>query len=117
MILRRPLLLLSLLVVVPALGMLCLYLDGQREGRVSKANADRIEIGMPRAEVERLLGGPGQVLSLEDSTLPNRFREWRGPGGNLVVVEFLDGRVAAEPFCRVIPDWRMLDRLMEWLGL
>src|SRR5687767_4718132 len=78
---RRRLLLLSLLLLVPALGILCLYLDALRERQISRVNAERIKPGMTKAEVERLLGGArSQLIGKPDE--PDRILLYftSGPG-------------------------------------
>lgn len=108
---RRTLLLLSLLLLMPALGILGLYLDEQREGRVSKANAERITVGMPLARVEELLGG--RADSVERHVPPDfeARRVWYTGTGEHIGVDFHNDVVSREP-TYIAPEW---EGLLGWL--
>jgi hypothetical protein len=84
---------------------------------VTQANFDRIAIGMSRADVEKLFGGPRPEKSTGYMTSSNRVGEgWHTAGGDTVIIVF-------DPWQhdRVMEkEWRpsqesLLDRLRRWL--
>ena len=56
---------------------------------VTRAEYERIELQMPRAEVEAILGGGTEV---EQSALSTTF-EWKNPNGSLMTATFRRGKV------------------------
>jgi hypothetical protein len=57
---------------------------------VTKANLDRIEIGMPRADVEQILGGRGRPFLGDDEA----WMLWEADDGSWVTIVFRDDCVA-----------------------
>lgn len=86
----RPLLTLAFLVA----------LAGCETNKVTKANYDQIQIGQSVADVEKLLGGPGQPAgSRVIGTLPGghpltaQTVRWKS-GSTVIEIEFQKGKVA-----------------------
>src|ERR1035438_9324153 len=81
---KRLLLIASLpLVIVVTLGVLAML--PPRPG-VTKANFDRIEKGMTRAEVEQIFGGKGEMARLHAIVDGN----WGADDGSFAITEFLE---------------------------
>jgi hypothetical protein len=86
---------------------------------ISQANCDRLTAGMPREQVEALLGGPGVPPSCGTGIPPGEDPEyWRGRGGLICVVFDSNGRVLRVDYSSMRSSggpW-LLDRLRAWLG-
>jgi hypothetical protein len=91
----------------------------------------RIQIGMTEAEVEALLGGPGEeppvplyykeLHAHEQPELllksaPHTYRHWRSDSHMISVVVGHQGRVVAKSYSRA-PDDSLLRRFLDWFGL
>jgi hypothetical protein len=99
-----------------------LYISGPRRPMASQADCDRIEVGMTRAQVEHVLGGPpGDYRTPDaDNTLFVDFRhgnwyEWHGDGGHIFVKYDKDGQVIDklqfDPPSPRQPTW--IDRILS----
>jgi hypothetical protein len=93
----------------------------------TRANARRIQLGMSRAEVERILGGPGEVEGSElDGEWSSRIHAWRGPEGTVYVylghrrspsgVDEGRGVVRRVSFSPRAAGTGLLPRLRAWFG-
>jgi len=75
---------------------------------VSKANYDRIEVGMPRAAVEAILGKPAEEVG--------RFAShWAADDGTWISILFRDDEVKETRFYE--SHETILDKFRRWLGL
>src|SRR6266481_3365096 len=84
----------ALLLVLVAMSYLMLA-----EPSVSSATCDRIQLGMTLQEVTTMLGGPADhCSSLTYAELLAIFLEWEDLEGNVLIVEFDNGRVAKKQF-------------------
>jgi hypothetical protein len=96
--------------VLLALAAVCLLVSGCSGSRITKANADRINVGMTEQEVSAILGGPNETseVALPDvgammgavpgvSALPKKARQsvWK-EGPKVITITFVDGRVSAK---------------------
>ena len=70
------------------IGLLCLALSGCADP-VTLENFNRIKPGMTIAEVETILGGPGNSYE--------GIKTWRGRGNRTVTVEFDDRGLVVNP--------------------
>jgi hypothetical protein len=101
-------------------------------GRVSRANYNRIRIGMTQPEVEAILGGPGREIGplgwedvhvVEDIQVilsappPQSNRFWAIETRLIDVVFDGQGRVVAKYYQRHPEKVRGIQRLVDWLGL
>jgi hypothetical protein len=98
-----------------------LYITSPRRPMASQADCDRLQVGMTRAEVEQILGGPPGDYRTRDSITPylqlqdGSWDEWQGDGG-MILVEFDEGgRVRSkEHFDHwVIRQRSLIDRIMS----
>jgi hypothetical protein len=111
---RKHLLLLAPLPLAVAVTLAALALRPPRPG-VTKANFDRIQDGMTKAEVERLLGGTGLPFHGFANQEPLRTFVWSGDDGSIAFVEITDNSVVSK-------QWRpstesITDKLRRWLHL
>jgi len=79
-----------------------------REGRISQAACERIQLGMTIAEVEELLGEKKPL----DERFPVKGIDWMDDDGNLIDVEF-DGRVVTGKTFFDIPLTERMKRRIE----
>jgi hypothetical protein len=108
---RRLLLLAALpLVIVVTLGVLAMLPPNTRPG-VTKANFDRIEIGMTMAEVEEILGGKGKSFDEDDKA----FMYWDADDGSLATIRFVDNCVPDKTWYD--SDETIPDKIRRWLHL
>ncbi len=106
---KRLLLIASLpLVIVVTLGVLAML--PPRPG-VTKANFDRIEKGMTRAEVEQIFDGKGEMARLHAIVEGN----WGADDGSFAIIEFLEGCVVRKSWHD--SDETILDKIRRWLHL
>jgi hypothetical protein len=109
---RRSLLLVGIIVAFVAVSLVVLATMATGPG-VTKANFDRVEIGMTLSEVEQILGGPGvpfQGFVNQPSTLV-----WSHEDGAMAFVEAKDQTVASKTWH---PSRETLtDKLRRWLHL
>jgi outer membrane protein assembly factor BamE (lipoprotein component of BamABCDE complex) len=96
------------------------YSTSPRRPTASQADCDRVQVGMTRAQVEHVLGGPPGDYRTRDSFTRNVglyyvfWDEWKGDGG-MILVEFDgNGRVCdKEHFDHFVPRQRsLIDRIM-----
>jgi hypothetical protein len=101
-----------------------------RTGGVSRGNYNQIRIGMTEAEVESILGGPGDELGLlgrEDvhaeeprelllTHWPQKQRCWQDDTHQINVEYDASGRVVARSYTRN-PEAGFVTRLLDRLGL
>jgi hypothetical protein len=124
---NRRLLLLGLAAVLVLLGVGVLALWPRRPA-ITRANAEKIQMGMTLAEVEELLGGPARnesnmpdnfindAFEFHDCARPFEDKRWASPA-YVVIVEFDDsGRVTGH-FIFDFHGESLLDRLRRWLRL
>jgi hypothetical protein len=86
---------------------------------------------MARAEVEAILGGPGDELGrleyddiqaeerlnlLRGSSTGGELRHWKNDAHQVTVIYDANGRVAAKYYSRA-PDVWIGRRILDWLGL
>jgi hypothetical protein len=124
---RRWVVLVGLLAVGVCLTLAVLALLPPRPG-VTKANFDRIEDGMTRQEVERILGGPGSLLAENGKIIGSPGKRfaingdlflWGHPLNNTnVFVSFDDGdRVIGKDWKDWGPPETFLQKLQRLLHL
>jgi hypothetical protein len=96
------------------------FITSPRRPMASQADCDRIEIGMTRAEVEHVLGGPpGDYRTRDSITLicfqDWFFEEWQGDGGAILVEFDGDGWVFHKRhFDFQLPDQpSLIDRIIS----
>jgi hypothetical protein len=98
----------SRLGALAALAGLCLALAGCGGGKISKANADKVNTGMTEKEVSDLLGAPTETAEVAVPDMggllgggagvpgmPKKARQsiWK-EGDKVIVVTFVDGKVS-----------------------
>jgi hypothetical protein len=97
---------------------------------VNRANFDRIQVGMAEAEVEAIMGGPGEELAwLDQEDLavderlsllvrcpPEKLRCWHSAGHQISVSYVATGHVVSKYYTRH-PESGFLSRFFDWLGL
>jgi hypothetical protein len=76
---------------------------------VTKANFDRIQDGMTRAEVEQILGGKGKMGGVK------LWRFWEGNDGSEAGIAFIDDCVTEKRW--TIYNETILDKIRRWLHL
>ncbi len=125
---KRVLSFAGLLVVLAGVGALSVrWLTVPVTSHISEATVARIQPGMTKAEVERLLGGPpgdyttrSMVWALEISRLvpPGTPASWLSDEGEATVYFDEEGLVTGAYFDHAFdgPE-SLLDRLRRWLGL
>ena len=96
-----------------------------RPSRVTRENYERIREGMSRAQVEAIVGKPGDYRT-RPTTIPlgrgsaiDDWKAWYGNEGQ-IVVEFVDGQVFGKEYVKTdavetTPLGRLLWRLERWL--
>jgi hypothetical protein len=98
--------------------------------RVSQGSYRKLKIGMPRSEVEAILGGPGDELGrleYDDVQAEERLdllrgssafelRYWKNDTHQITVIYDANGRVATKYYKRA-PDVWIGRRFLDWLGL
>jgi hypothetical protein len=109
---KKVLLGIAVLAVLVGVGMVAVR--WQHGPGVSWANYQRIEVGMPRSEVRRMLGRAGQKVPFYGIVgVEAEFECWDGITGEISV--FFDDRDQVEK-----KDWRgksLLSQVRRWLGL
>ena len=75
---------------------------------INRANYARIEVDMPRAEVERILGRKA------DQITPDREFCWIAKNGDQIKLQFLVGRVCSKDF---VEGESVIDKMRGLLGL
>jgi hypothetical protein len=124
---KRVLLWAGLLVLLAGVGMAGVLWVTPAPSRISHATVERIQPGMAKSEVERLLGGPPgdyttrPLVSLMDSTRlvpPVTPVRWLGDQGEVAVYFDQEERVSDVVFhpCSE-PRETFLARFRRWLGL
>jgi hypothetical protein len=116
---RTQLALICFPVVLAAAAMITafvLYVSSPRRPMASQADCDRIEIGMTRAQVEHVLGGPPgdyctQPTSPHSLSMYAAWDKWLGDGGTIVVDYDGDGRVSF----KVHFDHELVIRRRSWI--
>lgn len=103
---KKRLLLLAALPLVIAMTLGVLVMLPPRPG-VTKANFDRIEKGMTKAQVEEIFGGEGQKTEWG--------RYWKSDDGSGAFFQFRD-------HCVVYGEWydsheTILDKIRRWLDI
>jgi len=97
---------------------------------VSRGNYNKIHVGMTEAQVEALLGVPGEELApltYEDvhadeqpglllRSFPHRLRHWRSGTHMITVVLDSEGRVVGKSYSRD-SGVGLPRRIIDWLGL
>jgi hypothetical protein len=97
---------------------------------VNRANYDRIQVGMAEAEVEAIMGGPGEKLAWldqEDLAVDERpslligcpvenMRCWHSAGHQISVSYDATGHVVSKYYTRP-QESGFLQRFFDWLGL
>ena len=112
---KRLLLSTAALAVLACVVLLVLAMLPPRPG-VTKANFDRIKVGMTEDDVARILGRRADLSTPVSSTLPNTIRRahWQGDGETKVSVTFYDeaamGRTWESPET-------FLEKIQRWLHL
>lgn len=62
-------------------------------GRVTKEAYDRVEMGMARPAVERVIGRPGEEMSRSEfAGIVTVLYSWRNPDGSNMIVTFQNDR-------------------------
>jgi hypothetical protein len=82
---------------------------------INAANFARIKPGMTRAEVEKVLGGPGDEGQGEGQSYPV---SWQGRGRNVIIIHFQfvkRGRERATD-SKIFFNPSLWDRAKEWWG-
>jgi hypothetical protein len=97
------------LVALVAVGWFVLWL---RPGRITRENFDRIRVGMPRADVEALLGPPGNYLTGPVADSPQVWGDparvslpgvsWRSDDGIISIKFNYSGKVVEKLFVPVV---------------
>ena len=107
---KKRLLLLAFLplVIVVTLGVLAILPPSPG---VTKANFDRIEKGMTKAEVEEIFGGKGELFHEDDKAL----MYWDADDGSLALIRFVDNCVPDKTWYD--SDETILGKLRRWLHL
>jgi hypothetical protein len=108
------------------------YVALGRSGPVTRANYNRIQIGMSQSNVEAIIGGPGAELAplgwddihfVEDSPTilaapwPHNVRSWATETHRIGVLFDGKGNVIGK-YCQRHPDkTSRFERVIDWLGL
>jgi hypothetical protein len=105
---RMALLAVLPLTIAVILGVPAMLPPDTRPG-VTKANFDRIEMGMTLAEVEEIFGREGEPCPCPPWVI------WEASGGSLVSIKFVDDCVLDKEW----PDSKetILDKIRRWLHL
>ncbi len=69
------------------------------ESKITQANFDRIETGMPRAEVIALLGEPTEASSINFAGLSGTSAKWI-KGDTVITIQFFNEKVRLKKFSR-----------------
>jgi hypothetical protein len=99
---RRWLLIAVPLATVAALLVVGLWVSLGRTNRITKANFEKIQVGMTIAEVQALLGQDS--VPIDDGfhfrmvTAEYREEDWTGVPVNQIYVEFENGKVSSKTF-------------------
>ena len=100
------------LVIVVTLGVLAMLPPNTRPG-VTKANFDRIEIGMTKIEVEEIFGEKGIIVKVEKGEAPCLY--WNAGDGAEVWIRFSDDCVNGDMTWSA--DETFLEKVRSWLHL
>ena len=110
---KRRLLLIAFLPLTVAVTVSVLAMLPPSAG-VTKATFDRLQNGMPRAEVEQILGGRGRPFLGDDEA----WMLWEADDGSWVTIVFKDDCIADKHWQRWYDsDKTLLDKLRRWLHL
>jgi hypothetical protein len=82
---------------------------------INAANFARIKTGMSRAEVEKILGGPGEEFPGERVDLS---LSWQGRGRNIIIVNFQRAKEGGwrAANLRIYFNPSVWERINEWWG-
>jgi hypothetical protein len=82
---------------------------------VTKANYDRIQKGMTKAEVEEIFGEKGELNFLDEETLTFRMLYWKERDRSCAVIEFTGDCVVDKGWGD--SDETILEKIRRWLHL
>lgn len=126
---RRWLLLAVTLALAGIAG--AIFLCGRASWPVTRANYNRIKIGMTETEVEAILGGPGEELGplnnedihaderpllIARSPLPHDLRMWTSATHKISVIFDGNRNVVSKSYSRPAAA-NLPQRIIDWLGI
>jgi hypothetical protein len=83
---------------------------------ITKANYDRVEMGMTRGDVEAIFGEPDSRLLAISPDGSRRIDLWKADNGAMAVIHFLDGRVTNWEQCKRIESQEGIgEKIRRWL--
>jgi outer membrane protein assembly factor BamE (lipoprotein component of BamABCDE complex) len=83
-----------------ALGMvICMSLVSCSGSKISQENFEKIQTGMPLAQVLAILGEPTESSSVDVAVFSGTVSKWRA-GDVTITIQFVNGKVVAKQFSK-----------------
>jgi hypothetical protein len=83
-----------------ALGIvICMSLVSCSGSKISQENFEKIQTGMPLAQVTAILGEPTESSSVDVAVFSGTVSKWRA-GGVTITIQFVNGKVVAKQFSK-----------------
>jgi outer membrane protein assembly factor BamE (lipoprotein component of BamABCDE complex) len=95
MLLRR----LYQLRTVALIIVICMSLVSCGSSKISQANFEKIQTGMPLAQVITLLGEPTESSSVDVAVFSGTVSKWK-QGEVTITIQFVNGKVVAKQFSK-----------------
>ena len=88
---------------VVALGMvICMSLVSCGGSKISQENFEKIQTGMPLAQVLAILGEPTESSSVDVAVFSGTVSKWKA-GDITLTIQFVNGKVVAKQFSKANP--------------
>ena len=86
-----------------ALGMvICMSLVSCGGSKISQENFEKIQTGMPLAQVLAILGEPTESSSVDVAVFSGTVSKWKA-GDITLTIQFVNGKVVAKQFSKANP--------------
>ena len=86
-----------------ALGMvICMSLVSCSGSKISQENFEKIQTGMPLAQVLAILGEPTESSSVDVAVFSGTVSKWK-TGDITLTIQFVNGKVVAKQFSKANP--------------
>jgi len=83
-----------------ALGMvICMSLVSCSVSKISQENFEKIQTGMPLAQVQAILGEPTESSSVDVAVFSGTVSKWKA-GDVTITIQFVNGKVVAKQFSK-----------------
>ena len=78
---------------------ICMSLVSCSGSKISQENFEKIQTGMPLAQVTAILGEPTESSSVDVAVFSGTVSKWRA-GGVTITIQFVNGKVVAKQFSK-----------------